>query len=93
MKINWKIRWKNPNFIIQIMLAIGVPVLAYMGLTASDITTWSKLLEVILAAFLNPYVLGLVGVSVYNAINDPTTRGISDSNRALKYEEPNRDWG
>jgi len=93
MKINWKIRWKNPNFIIQILLAIGVPILMYFGLTPQSFTTWPMLFGVLLDAILNPYVVFTVAVSVYNAINDPTTRGFSDSNRALKYNEPNKEWG
>ena len=32
------------------------------------------------------YILVLVGV-----VNDPTTAGISDSNRALDYQEPSED--
>lgn len=91
MKINWRIRFRNPQFIIQLLLAIGAPILAYMGLSASDLTTWGALLQVILDALANPFVLGLVLVSVYNAVNDPTTSGLSDSKQALKYMEPKKD--
>lgn len=59
-----------------------------MGLSASDITTWFKLFGVILDAIQNPYVIGLVVVSVWNAINDPTTKGLSDSEKALTYDKP-----
>ena len=40
MKINWKVRFKNPVFIGQLALAIFVPILAYMGITVEDLTTW-----------------------------------------------------
>lgn len=86
--INWKIRLKNPLFIAQIALSVAWPVFAYTGLTAQDVTTWSKLLKIVLSALSNPYVLGLVIMSVYNATTDPTTRGFSDSKRALSYDEP-----
>lgn len=89
MKINWKVRFKNPMFYVQIALAFITPILAYMGLTMQDLTTWAKLGSVIISAMSNPYVLGLVAVSVYNAIIDPTTTGISDSANALTYDEPN----
>lgn len=88
MKINWKVRFKNPQFIIQIVLAVGVPILAYFGLTAQDLTTWGSLFTIIFDALKNPYVLGMVGVSLYNSINDPTTKNFSDSSRALSYIKP-----
>lgn len=88
MKLNLKVRFKNPVFIVQIILAILTPVLAYAGLTVQDITSWKALGELIVGAISNPYVLGLAVVSVWNAVNDPTTAGISDSYNALAYTEP-----
>ena len=88
-KINWKIRFKNPVFYMQLILAVLTPVLAYMGLTVKDLTTWAAVGNVLLQAASNPYVLALVLVSVWNAVNDPTTTGISDSANALTYDEPN----
>jgi len=91
MKINWKVRLNNPLFYTQVVLAILLPILAYMGLTVQDLTTWVELGSVLLNAVSNPYVLGLVVVSVYNAISDPTTRGVSDSKQALTYQKPKGD--
>lgn len=88
MKINWKVRLKNPVFIAQVGAAVAVPVLAYMGLTVQDITSWPMVGNVILDAVKNPYILGLVAVSVFNAVQDPTTAGIGDSNQALGYKKP-----
>ena len=88
MKINWEVRIKNPYFWIQIGVAILMPILAYLGLAVEDLTTWGKVGQVLLEAVLNPYVLGLVVVSVFNAIQDPTTKGLSDSNNAMTYTEP-----
>lgn len=76
MKINWKVRFKNPLFIAQLGMSILVPILAYAGLTVQDLTTWKALGDLLLGAFSNPYVLGLVAISVYNAVLDPTTRGL-----------------
>lgn len=90
MNINWKIRFKNPAFYVQIIIAIVTPILAYMGLTAQDITTWAALGNMLLQAVSNPYVLVLVAGSVYNAIVDPTSTGITDSKTALTYDEPNK---
>lgn len=89
--INWKIRFKNPVFYMQLILAVLTPVLAYMGLTVKDLTTWAAVGNVLLQAVSNPYVLALVLVSVWNAVNDPTTSGISDSTNALTYDKPNEE--
>lgn len=86
MKINWKVRFKNPLFVAQLGMSILVPILAYAGLTVQDLTTWKALGDLLLGAFSNPYVLGLVAISVYNAVLDPTTRGINDSLNVLNRE-------
>lgn len=90
MKINWKVRFKNPMFYAQLILSILTPIMAYLGLTATDLTTWSVLGDVLLQAISNPYVLSLVIISVYNALVDPTTTGFGDSERALDYNTPNK---
>lgn len=86
MKINWKVRFKNPLFVAQLGMSILVPILAYAGLTVKDLTTWKALGDLLLGAFSNPYVLGLVAISVYNAVLDPTTRGLNDSLNVLNRE-------
>ena len=83
--MNLKVRFKNPVFIVQLILAILTPILAYAGLTMQDLTTWKTLGELLLNALGNPYVLGLIAVSVWNALNDPTTAGIKDSDQAMTY--------
>lgn len=88
--MNWKVRIKNPVFWVQIVLAVFTPVLAYAGLTAEDMTTWQAVGDLIVGAVSNPYVLGLVIVSVWNAINDPTTSGVTDSTQAMTYTEPKK---
>jgi phi LC3 family holin len=87
--INWKVRFKNPTFLIQLFLTLFIPVLGYFGLTAQDLTTWGALFQLIKDALSNPYVLGTVAIGLWNAINDPTTKGIvSDSEQAKNYTEP-----
>lgn len=88
MKINWKIRLKNPVFIAQIILAVLTPILAYVGLSFKDLTSWATLGDLIQQAYSNPYLLGLVVVSVFNTITDPTVEGIGDSKQALSYRKP-----
>ena len=86
--INWKVRFTNPLFWVQVLLAVLMPILAYMGLTVEDLTSWTILGNALLEAVKNPYVLGLVVVSVWNAVNDPTTAGMSDSELAKTYIRP-----
>lgn len=88
MKINLKVRFKNPVFIAQLVLSVLLPILSYLGMTVEDLTTWKALGDVLLQAVVNPYVLGLVMLSVWNALNDPTTKGASDSENAMTYTEP-----
>lgn len=89
--INIKVRFRNPVFIAQLILAVLTPILAYAGLTMQDLTTWKALGDLLLGAVKNPYVLSLVVVSVFNAVTDPTTAGVKDSERALTYDFPHRE--
>lgn len=86
--MNLKVRFKNPVFIAQFILAILTPILAYAGLTLQDLTSWEALGRILLGAISNPYVLGLIAVSVWNALNDPTTAGVGDSKQAMTYDKP-----
>lgn len=86
--LNLKVRFKNPVFIAQLILSVLTPIYVYYGLTAQDITSWGKLFDLIIDAISNPYVVSLIAVSLWNAINDPTTRGMADSERAKTYNTP-----
>ena len=86
--INLKVRFKNPVFIAQLVLAVLTPILAYAGLTMQDLTSWQALGNLLLGAISNPYVLGLVIVSVWNALNDPTTPGLVDGVYGSQYTIP-----
>lgn len=88
--LNWKVRFNKKNFLFigQVIVSVVIPVLAYFGLQASDLTTWSKVWETFVQAISNPYVVVMVIVSLFNAVTDPTTKGISDSTSALSYTQP-----
>ena len=88
MKINWKVRFANPEFWKSIVLAVFVPLLAYYGMMWNDMTTWEAIGNLFVQAVQNPVVVLSVVVSVYNAIIDPTTKGMGDSEQALTYTEP-----
>ena len=88
--INWKVRANNPQFWFQIFLAIAVPIGTYFGVTGKDVTSWKVLIDLIGQAVSNPYVIAMVAVSVYNAVNDPSTKGIQDGENALEYVKPSQ---
>ncbi len=88
MKINWKVRLKNPVFWVGLAVAIVLPILTSLGMSWEDMTTWAALGNALLQAVKNPVILVSVLVSVWNLINDPTTKGLSDSAQALTYDKP-----
>ncbi|MFC3921237.1 phage holin [Streptococcus lactarius] len=84
-KINWSVRIKNKNFWLAI-----VPTLALLFQAFADIfgiKLFGQTIDKILV-FVNVLFAFLVLVGV---VNDPTTTGLSDSTRALGYEEPSQD--
>lgn len=89
MKINLKTRFKNPVFWIQIVGAFLLSALAYNNMQPQDLTTWSGLFSLVKGVFLNPFLLGTCLWNMWSAINDPTTKGLSDSENALTYKKPN----
>ena len=86
--INWLVRIKNPVFWAQVAVALFVPMLTQMGLVWDQITTWSALWQVIVRGISNPVTVVAMLLSVWNAVNDPTTAGLGDSSRALSYDKP-----
>lgn len=88
MNINWKVRMKNPTFWRNIIIAVVAPILAYLGVNWEEITTWTAFFDLFAQAVANPVILVSVICSVWNALNDPTTEGLSDSKQALTYTKP-----
>ncbi|MBL1008132.1 MAG: phage holin [Escherichia coli] len=88
--INWKIRFNKDNitFIIRFLAALVIPILAYLGLELEDLTSWTLIGDVLLQFISNPFLLGLTVINALNMIPDPTTKGITDSEKALNYTEP-----
>lgn len=84
MKINWEVRVKNKLFwlaIIPAMLLLIKAVAAFFGVQLDIVDINAKLKDIVEAAFI---VLALLGI-----VNDPTTKGTSDSDRAMNYKNPN----
>jgi phi LC3 family holin len=86
--INWKIRFRNKIFWLQVFGALFLPLLAYQGMAMEDLTSWSSVADLFKKAFTNPYLLAITLWSVFNAVTDPTVKGVSDSYRARSYVKP-----
>ncbi len=83
MKINWLVRIKNKAFwvaLIPAALLLIQTVAALLGFSLDLGDVGDKLLAVVNAIF---GVLVILGVVV-----DPTVEGMSDSARAMQYDEP-----
>ena len=82
-KINWKVRIRNKNFWLALIPALALLAQAIMAVFEINLdfdATVDRLLVVVNTLFV---VLALVGI-----VNDPTTAGLGDSERALTYKEP-----
>ena len=89
--INWKVRVKSVQFWIGLIGVIMSPILAYLNLSYSDLTTWESISDLFTAFFTNPFLIGTVAMAVLSfigVITDPTTKGIEDSEQAMSYDKP-----
>ena len=92
--INWKVRCKSPQFWLGLIGTIMSPILAYLGLKYTDLTTWDSLANVFMQFIQNPYLIGTVLLAVLSfigVVTDPTTKGLKDSSQAMTYEVPKSD--
>ena len=83
MKINWTVRIKNKVFWLTIIPAVLLLIQAVASVFGFNIDLGdlgNKLLYVVESAFV---VLAILGI-----VTDQTTEGLSDSERALTYDEP-----
>lgn len=79
--INWKLRLKNKTTLLAIVTA--VIALVYQVLGMLGIVPGVSQSEVVQAVGLIINILAMVGI-----VTDPTTQGVSDSDRALMYDKP-----
>ena len=87
--INLDVRLQNPQYWFMLAIAVITPIVSYLGLNVADITSWGMLMDMIGQAIMNPYLLVLVMVNVYNATVDGTTKGFKDSKMMLNGENSN----
>ena len=87
MKLNLKVRIKNPWFWVGIA---GV-ILSAMGVSPEDLTSWKAVLNMLVEFINNPFMIGTVGMALVGVFFDPTTSGFGDSAQAMAYPKPKKD--
>lgn len=86
MKINWKVRLKNKTFwlaIVPALLLVVQTVASLFGYAWDFVVLNQQIAAIINAVFAVLVILGVV--------TDPTTAGVTDSDRAMTYEKPKED--
>lgn len=64
MKINWKVRFKNPLFYAALILAIVVPVEVMFGINFEDLTSWPLVWDIAKKAVLTPHLVITVFIAL-----------------------------
>lgn len=85
-KINWSVRLKNKNFWLAVVPALALLFQAFANIFGIKLE-FGETIDKILV-FINVLFAFLVLIGI---VNDPTTVGLGDSERALRYEEPHED--
>ena len=88
--MNWKVRFKNPVFIVTTLIP-GLIILSQMILAFINefvVTTGYTITNDAVNGFMgiiNFFAITILGVG---GVVDPTTRGITDSRQAMEYDKP-----
>ncbi|MBO0961839.1 phage holin [Neobacillus sp. MM2021_6] len=87
--INWKVRFRNKNWVIafvsQILIVAQVVTACLHSLGLVDFQITDAIQNSILTFVNAVFVL----LSMLGIVQDPTTKGYGDSERALTYKDPN----
>ena len=86
MKINWKVRFKNPYFWFGLLAVI----LTAIGADPEMFTSWEIVFDKIKIFINNPFLISCTIVAIIGYINDQTTAGLNDSAQALTYNTPKK---
>lgn len=81
MKINWKVRLKNPMFWLTVIPAVITFIYTVLG--AFDVVP--ALSQDVVVNIVTAIITALTTIGV---LIDPTTKGVGDSERALGYDRP-----
>lgn len=82
--INWKVRLQSGSWWMGIISAVVVAVFAILKIFKVETSvTADEIMNVAMLVLMIPAAIGIT--------TDPTTKGVSDSQQALTYDEPKSD--
>ena len=79
--INWKLRFKNKAIVLPLCVTVIAFIYQILGLLSIVPPVGEDIVTQLVTMIID--ILAMVGIII-----DPTTNGISDSERALQYDEP-----
>ena len=82
MKINWKVRLKQPAFWIATIPVVITFVYSILALANIVPTITEERVQ-------NLFITLVTVLAQFGIVIDPTTKGICDSECAMKYDKPN----
>ena len=91
--MNWKIRFKNPVFIVTTaipgLIILAQMILAFINefITPTGYTITDDAVKGFMGT-VNFFALTFMG---FGGVVDPTTKGIADSRQAMTYDKPKDD--
>lgn len=83
MKINWKVRLKNPVFWVTIIPA-GITFVYCLMDAFGIVPAFAE------ETITNGLLAVITGLTTLGVLVDPTTEGLGDSEQALEYDEPKK---
>lgn len=83
MKINWKVRFGNKTWLLSFVAVVVAFLYNILGMFEIVPSVTQDMVIQAITAIVN--VLVAIGVII-----DPTTAGVSDSERAMSYSEPKK---
>ena len=74
----WKSRIGKVSFWAAIIVAIFTPILAASGMDYTGLSSWPQLWNLICSALSSPATSIAIAMSLWTAINNPTSSGLGD---------------
>ena len=81
MKINLKVRMKNPVFWLTIIPALATCIYTILGV-------FEVVPSISEETLVNGFTALITALTMLGVLVDPTTKGVNDSERAIEYTEP-----
>lgn len=80
----WIGRLPNVQFWVRLVLISFLPVLGYLGMNGTDLTSWTIVLDTLVRFFSNPYLVGLYLITLYQSFVSTKKKTINTVNKELE---------